>query len=104
VWQKYPWPQLPLHEQAADFVTPSGPVSKQLLPESAWQKLSLEHWQKLPTRLGEQNPPGPQSASTTQLLSVAHVFAAVSELDDRQAQGALPAQSESLVQSSYEQE
>jgi hypothetical protein len=31
------------------------------------------------------------------------VFAAESELDDRQAQGTLPVQSESLVHSSYEQ-
>jgi hypothetical protein len=66
----------------------------------------LKHWQKMsrPRRLGEQKPPGPQSASTRQLLSVAQVFACVSELEDRQAQGALPAQSESLVQSSYEHE
>jgi hypothetical protein len=53
------------------------------------------HWHALPRRLGEQKPPGLQSESTRQLLSVAQVFAVVSELDDRQAHGALPVQSES---------
>jgi hypothetical protein len=52
------------------------------------------------TRLGEQKPPGPQSASTRQLLAVAQVLGPESVLDDRQAQGTLPAQSESLAQSS----
>jgi hypothetical protein len=93
---------MPLHEQGTDFVTPSA-VSEQLEPLSAWQKLSLLQPQGLPTRLGEQKPPDPQSASTRQLLPVAQVFGAGSALDDRQAQGALPVQSESVVQSSYEQ-
>lgn len=97
VWQKYPWPQLPGQTQGTDFVTPSGPVTEQLSPPSGWQKLSPMHWHAPPRRLGEQKPPGLQSASTRQLLSVAHAFAVVSELDDLQAHGALPVQSESPV-------
>jgi hypothetical protein len=50
--------------------------------------------------LGEQKPPGPQSASTRQLLPDSQVFAAVSALDDRHTQGALPVQSESAEHSS----
>jgi hypothetical protein len=52
------------------------------------------------TRLGEQKPPGPQSASTRQLLAVAQALGPESPLDGRQAHGTLPAQSESLVHSS----
>jgi hypothetical protein len=64
------------------------------------QKLSLMHSQEPPTRLAEQEPPGPQSASIRQLLAVAQLFAPVSELDVRQAHGAWAEQSESLLQSS----
>jgi len=72
------------------------------LPASVWQELSLKHRAtlRLPRRLGEQNRPGPQSASTRQLLPLAQMFAAVSEFEERQAQGALPVQSESMVHSS----
>jgi hypothetical protein len=72
------------------------------LPASVWQELSLKHQAKLrlPRRLGEQNPPRPQSASTRQLLPVAQMFAVVSEFDERQAQGALLVQSESTMHSS----
>jgi hypothetical protein len=91
---------LPLHEHGTGFVTPPAPVSEQLEPESAWQKISLLHPHGLPTRLGEQKPPAPQSSSTRQLLSVAQVFGAVPELDDRQAQGVPAVQSESLEQAS----
>jgi hypothetical protein len=52
------------------------------------------------TRLGEQKPASPQSASTRQLLAVAQVLGPESPPDIRQAHGALPAQSESLVHSS----
>jgi len=90
---------LPLHEHGTDFVTPSE-VSEQLEPLSAWQKLSLMQRHKLPTRLGEQKPPDPQSASTRQLLPVAQVLGDRSELDERQAQGVPAVQSGSLEQAS----
>ena len=91
---------MPLQVQGTDFVTPSVPVSEQLLPESAVQNTSLAHWHGLPTKLGEQKLPAPQSASTRQLLSVAQVLGDGSELDERQAQGVPAAQSESLEQAS----
>jgi hypothetical protein len=91
---------LPVQIQETGLVTPSGPVTEHVLPESAWQKTSPVHWQRLPTRLGEQKPPGPQSASTRQLLSVAQAFGAVSELDERHAHGTPPVQSESCLQPS----
>jgi hypothetical protein len=70
VWQKYPWPQ-PLPTQGQVAVVGA---------------------------LGEQKPPEPQSASTRQLPPAAQTFGVISELDDRQAQGAPPVQSESLAQ------
>lgn len=80
-------------------MTPSGPVSEQAPADDASQKASLMHPQG-PSRLGEQKPNLPQSASTRQLLAVAHVLADVSELELRQRQGAFPTQSESLAHSS----
>jgi hypothetical protein len=64
------------------------------------QKAGLEHTQKGLTGVGEQKPHGPQSASMRQLLPVRHEFAALSDVDARQAQGWLAGQSESLKQPS----
>ncbi len=94
---------MPLHRQGTWTVTPFESVSEQPPPSPGLQKLSLTQTQKLATRLGEQKPPGPQSASTRQLLAVAQVLAAESVAADRHAHGALLGQSESPEHSSYEQ-
>jgi hypothetical protein len=62
------------------------------------QKSALKQVQRVPTRLGEQKPAGPQFESTRQLLAVSHRLAIVLALVGRHSHGLLSAQSASLVQ------
>jgi hypothetical protein len=76
-----------------------GPPGAQVLQATSGpQRAVAGQKQKLSTWLGEQLPPGPQSASTRQFPPVVQLFAVQPVDEARQTQGWLSGHSESIEQ------